>query len=156
MFEGFEHGNDYSQSLLSAFGAFEPGIMYAYRNDFKEMTVVTTPMEQVFHNINEAVEDEPLSAIIQGDSRLWDISLMIFIYRLTGHSVRSNVSELHSMGLLQVDRSGLPRQSRLCIESLFNDVKNGNAEPALLKKELDAWGVFPEYEDRFLDLFRKK
>jgi len=157
LFEGFEHGKEYSRSLIDAYGPSEPGIMYNYRNDFKEMNIVSTPMAGVFENINESLEkgDDPFSTIIKGDSLLWDLSLMIFIYSFTGSSLKNNISELYSMGLLQVDRSGVPRERRLHIEELFRDVKSGKAEPAVLKKELDAWGVFSEYEDRFLGLFRK-
>jgi hypothetical protein len=157
IFEGFEHGREYTQSVIDTYGASEPGIMYNYRNDFKEMNIVSTPLEGVFNTINDELEksDEPFSAIIKGDRRLWDLSLMIFIYSFTGNSLRDNISELYSMGLLNVDRSGVPRESRLHIESLFMDVKSGALDPSLLKKELDAWGVFQEYEDRFLDLFRK-
>ena len=32
----------------------------------------------------------------------------------------------------------------------------GELAPNLLKAELDRWGVFKEYEDRFLDLFRRR
>jgi hypothetical protein len=157
VFEGFEHGSEYSQSLIEAYGASEPGIMYNYRNDFKEMNIVSTPITGVFENINENLEkdDEPFSTIIKGDAMLWDLSLMIFIYSFTGISLKNNISELHSMGLLHMDRSGVPREGRLHIEELFRNVKSGKTEPAVLKKELDAWGVFAEYEDRFLGLFRK-
>jgi hypothetical protein len=158
IFDGFEHGNEYSQSLIDAFGPFEPGILYNYRNDFKDMTVITTPLQDTFERINDDLEkeDDPFSAIIKGDGRLWDVSLMIFIYSLTGRSVASNLSELHSLGLLAIDRSGVSQESRLHIESLFREVETGKADPALLKRELDAWGIFPEYEDRFLNCFKKK
>lgn len=157
MFEGFEHGDDYSQSLQETFGTFDPGILYKYKNDSMEMTVITTPFDEVFQKINNDLEKEndPYSTIIKGDRRLWDLSLMIFIYGFTGTSLHRNVSDLHSRGLFTIDRSGVPRESRLYIENLFKEVKGGSLDPTVLKKELDAWGVFGEYEDRFLDLFRK-
>ncbi|MDD5449598.1 MAG: PAC2 family protein [Candidatus Omnitrophica bacterium] len=50
----------------------------------------------------------------------------------------------------------LPESGRKKIEELFKlageDLKNAGE----LKNELDKWSVFKEYEDRFLDLFRKK
>jgi hypothetical protein len=157
MFEGFEHGDEYSQSLQETFGAFDPGILYRYKNDSMEMSVITTPFDEVFQRINDDLEkeDDPYSTIIKGDRKLWDLSLMIFIYGFTGTSLQRNISDLHSRGLLTVDRSGVPKESRLYIESLFREVKGGSLDPAVLKKELDAWGIFGEYEDRFLDLFRK-
>ena len=35
-------------------------------------------------------------------------------------------------------------------------VRNGELEGSELKSELDRWGLFAEYEDRFLDLFRRR
>ncbi|MFO1007703.1 MAG: PAC2 family protein [Planctomycetaceae bacterium] len=41
------------------------------------------------------------------------------------------------------------------IESLFDQAKEDRSKAYELKQELDRLGVFAEYEDRFLDLFRK-
>jgi len=62
--------------------------------------------------------------------------------------------ELASRGLLDTDSSGVPREARLRIEELFNLVRKGELSPPDLKNELDRWGLFHEYEDRFLGLFR--
>lgn len=40
------------------------------------------------------------------------------------------------------------------IEELFKQVERDLALAAHLKAELDHWGIYEEYEDRFLDLFR--
>ena len=39
---------------------------------------------------------------------------------------------------------------------LFAGVALGDVNPTELKHELDRWGVFKEYEDRFLDMFRRR
>ena len=39
------------------------------------------------------------------------------------------------------------------IEQMFNEVAQGR-NPDDLKHELDRWGAFEFYEDRFLNLFR--
>lgn len=49
----------------------------------------------------------------------------------------------------------LPQSAREKIEKLFQEVKTDIAKAAELKKELDNWNVYKEYEDRFLDLFKK-
>jgi len=41
------------------------------------------------------------------------------------------------------------------IEALFEEVENDRSKAMALKNELDRHGVFEQYEDRFLDLFRK-
>ncbi len=42
------------------------------------------------------------------------------------------------------------------IEELFEQVKLDRSRAGLLKEQLDRWGLFKLYEDRFLDLFDKK
>lgn len=49
----------------------------------------------------------------------------------------------------------LPKSAREKIEKLFQEVKQNIANASQLKKELDQWNAYKEYEDRFLDLFKK-
>jgi hypothetical protein len=41
------------------------------------------------------------------------------------------------------------------IEQLFDDSARDRSKAFELKQELDRLGVFKDYEDRFLDLFKK-
>jgi len=41
------------------------------------------------------------------------------------------------------------------IDKLFEQAKQDITKANELKLELDKWNVYKEYEDRFLDLFRK-
>ncbi len=50
----------------------------------------------------------------------------------------------------------LPESARRKIEELFKEAKHNISKAFELKKELDKWNVYSEYEDRFLDLFRKE
>ncbi|MDD3233994.1 MAG: PAC2 family protein [Candidatus Omnitrophota bacterium] len=49
----------------------------------------------------------------------------------------------------------LPSSVKEKIERLFSQVKTDIGKAAELKLELDKWNVYKEYEDRFLDLFKK-
>jgi len=49
----------------------------------------------------------------------------------------------------------LPASVKEKIEKLFEESKSNIAKANELKVELDKWNVYKEYEDRFLDLFRK-
>ena len=49
---------------------------------------------------------------------------------------------------------GLPMAAMQHIEQMFNEVAQGRS-PDDLKRELDRWGAFEFYEDRFLNLFRR-
>jgi len=50
----------------------------------------------------------------------------------------------------------LPLSAKQKIEELFSLSKKDISRAAELKAELDKWNVYKEYEDRFLDLFKKK
>jgi proteasome assembly chaperone (PAC2) family protein len=50
----------------------------------------------------------------------------------------------------------LPRSVAKTVETFFEKAKNDITQAHELKKLLDNWGVYKEYEDRFLDLFKKK
>lgn len=49
----------------------------------------------------------------------------------------------------------IPAEDRRRIEELFSQVRLDRSKAYELKSELDRLGVFRDYEDRFLDLFRK-
>lgn len=50
----------------------------------------------------------------------------------------------------------LPQSAREKIEGYFKDAQRDITRASSLKSELDRWNVYKEYEDRFLDLFKKK
>jgi len=50
----------------------------------------------------------------------------------------------------------LPESARKRIENLFKLAAKDITMASDLKRELDTWSVFKDYEDRFLDLFKKK
>jgi hypothetical protein len=158
LFEGFEHGREYAKFALQKYGPHEAGLLYQYKNELKEVNIVSHALDEVVDKLNEKLdrEEEPLAAIIKGVDEMWDISLLKFIHDLTKGSLRHNIIELSSRGLLDIDRSGVSRDARLRIEELFERVKRGEAEPFELKVELDRWGLFEEYEDRFLSLFGRR
>ena len=157
--EGFgENARRYLDVVISQYGPHVPGLLYSYKNEPTEMTIVSDELDVVAGRLNERIdrEGEGLSAIIRGVDELWDVSLLKFISELTEGSLRSNLSELGTRGLLEVDQAGIPRDARYGIEILFQRVAKGESDPSELKKELDRWDLFPEYEDRFLNLFRKR
>jgi predicted ATP-grasp superfamily ATP-dependent carboligase len=50
----------------------------------------------------------------------------------------------------------LPDSVKEKIEQLFKEAKSDISKANELKTELDKWNIYKEYEDRFLDLFKKK
>jgi hypothetical protein len=154
--EGFgEHVQEYLEELVREYGQDAPGLLYTYKNEFMDTSVVTGTPEETAAKIVERLDREkrPLEAVIRGVDEMWDVSLMKFIYDLTSSSLGSNVSELRSRGLLQMD-DGVPQDARHRIERLFGRARAGDADPADVHRELERWGLFDEYQDRFLALFR--
>ncbi len=136
----------------------EPGIFYSYKNEPREMNIVSEPVEAVVDKINQRIDKQrdPLSAIIKGVEELWDVSLLKFTYELTRSSVYNNFAEMERSGLLYVDAAGVPRDARNHIEELFERAKRNPSWAPELVAELRRWGLFHEYQDRFFSLFKKK
>jgi hypothetical protein len=148
----------YFDMLLREYGPSAPGLLYGYRNEPTQLNIVADSLPAVVAKINDDIDKrgDTLASIIKGEDDLWDVSLMKFIFDLTRRSIGDNLHELGMRGLLNVDRSGVPADARARIEELFRRVAAGDMEPHELKDELDHWGLFDDYEDRFFALFRKK
>jgi hypothetical protein len=54
------------------------------------------------------------------------------------------------------DEEGLSAADRQRLERLFDQARKDRSKAYELKQELDRLHAFKEYEDRFLDLFKKK
>jgi hypothetical protein len=80
---------------------------------------------------------------------------MKFIHDITRRSLGSNVMEMGMRGMLGME-GGIPRHARYVIEQLFREAASERAKVSDLEAELRRWGLFGEYEDRFLDLFRRR
>ena len=153
--EGFADGaRDYFERLISEQGPNVPGILYHYRNEQENLNIVSGTVLSVMDKIEKDVGDDPLVGIIRGIDELWDVSLLKFIHDLTSRSLEGNVRDLQGSGLLGVDSSGATGDARRRIEDMFMRVANKTADPDDLRRELERWGLFSEYEDRFLRLFR--
>jgi hypothetical protein len=157
--EGFSlEARRYLDALVKIFGSDAPGLFYTYRNEPKELNIVSGHWQSVVDKLNAEIDKrgDPLTSIIKGEDELWDVSLLKFIYELSRGSLTHNLSQMGARGLLNIDSSGVPVDARLRIEELFRKTMRGEYDPQELKKELDRWNLFAEYEDRFFAIFRKK
>ena len=148
----------YLDMLTRQHGATTPGLFYSYRNEPKELTIVSDKLLSVVAKLNADIDKhgDPLTSIIKGEDELWDVSLMKFIYEITRSSIQDNLMQMGARGLLTMDARGVPADARVRIEELFRKVEAGQSEPHELKEELDRWDLFSDYEDRFFTLFQKK
>jgi len=156
--EGFStDAKIYFDTLIKTYGPKVSGLFYTYRNEPKGLTIVAGDLMSVVDKINSEIDQrgDPLVTVIKGQDELWDVSLMKFIYEITRSSIRDNISQLRSKGLLDVDAGGVPMDARVRIEELFKKLSQGEIEPRELKDELERWGLFDEYQDRFFSVFRR-
>ena len=156
--EGFSSdARKYLDILIKTHGANAPGLFYSYKNEPKELNIVSDNLLAVVDKLNKDIDDsgDPLTSIIKGKDELWDVSLLKFIYEMTRSSLPDNLLQLGSKGLLDIDSRGIPIDARVRIEELFKLAQKGELEPRELKDELDRWGLFGEYEDRFFSIFQR-
>ena len=140
-------------------GPHSPGILYQFRNEAGKMDIVGGVPREIAHKIRDDLnrKKEDMSVVMVGVDELWDVALLKFIYELTSSSLAGNVQDFQSKGLLEAQPrfGGLPGAAVQQIDRLFREVEKGG-DPDSLKQELDRWGAFQIYEDRFLNLFRRK
>ena len=148
---------EYMRHVAGESGPNSPGILYQYKNEAEKMEIVGGVPSEIANHISEDLDrrDEKMSVVMVGVDELWDVALLKFIYEFTSFSAMQNVHEFQSRGLLepQPNLGGVPRAAVQQIERLFQEVARGS-NPDILKRELDRWGLFEHYEDRFLNLFR--
>ncbi len=145
-------------------------ILYGLRlsRDFEKMDIVSNSLASVAGNISSDIEKkrDPYSAIIKGVDEFWDVSLSKFIQEIVAKSAHySQLPDLLRNSTVQVggggfpvitrDRMGYPVIAKNEIEILFRLFEKGEIEPLDLKQELDRWGMFEQYQDRFFKYFKK-
>jgi hypothetical protein len=155
--EGFSSdARRYFDMLIKMHGADTPGLYYTYKNEPKGLNIVSDNWPVVVDRLKDEIEKkgDPLAAIIKGQDDLWDVSLLKFIYEITRNSLQSNISQLGARGLFNTDARGIPIGAKLRLEELFGQVARGECNAYELERELNRWGVFEDYQDRFFSVIR--
>ena len=157
--EGFsQDARRYFDKAISEYGPDAPGLYYSYRNEPQNLTIVSEKLRAVADRLNDEIDkrNDPLVTIIKGQDELWDVSLMRFIYDITRQSMQGNMLQMQASGLMDVDDGGVPLDARLVIEEMFKRMRRGETKPEELKKELERWNLFDEYQDRFFVALRRR
>jgi hypothetical protein len=155
--EGFSYdARRYFQMLLQTHGPDTPGLFYTYKNEPGNLNIVSDSWQALVEKLNGEIDSkgDPLATIIKGQDDLWDVSLLKFIYEITNRSLHANVQQLGARGLLNMSHGGIPVGARQKIEEMFQQVTTGEIKPFELERELNRWGAFEEYQDRFFNLVR--
>ena len=158
--DGFsDDAYSYFRHLSQEYGPNSPGILYKYRNEAEKTDILSGPPADIARRISDDLDskNDDLSVVMVGVDELWDVALLKFIYEFTSRSAVENAQELRTRGMFDPNPSagGLPQAAIQSIERMFTQVQQGR-DPEDLRRELDRWGVFEFYEDRFLNLFRRR
>lgn len=149
-----DDAKEYIRELTKMLGKNEPALLYTYKNESTDMEIVAGNPMEVSERIKKRLFNNSANhTVIRGVNALWDVSLLKFIFDYTRESANNNYNDLSKSGLLE-DQNGVPVAVRKRIQGLINEAKKGNIRANDLHKELDDWGLFNEYEDEFLSLFR--
>ena len=157
--EGFSYdARQYLEKLMMMHGPNAPGLFYTYKNEPKGLNIVSDGWQVVVEKLNDEIDKkgDPLAAIIKGQDDLWDVSLLKFIYEITSRSVQSNLAQMGSRGMLGMSHGGIPVGARQVIEEMFQQAYRGEIKAFELERELNQWGAFEEYQDRFFALVKGK
>jgi hypothetical protein len=155
--EGFSGQARRYIQMIAEQNPHEPGILYSYKNEACEMNIVSQPAADILEKINRRIDErnDPLMAIVKGVEDMWDVSLLKFTFELTSGSVYQNFSEFYGRGRLAADDQGVPQDARQSIEEMFEMTGKDPSQAPELVAELHRWGLWTEYQDRFLKMFRR-
>jgi len=84
------------------------------------------------------------------------ISLVKFSQDLESEVEPISIEEITNIKNFLQSYTKIPDSVRRNIETLFKEAKKDISKAFQLKKELDRWSIYKDYEDRFLDLFKGK
>lgn len=160
----------YSQTLLEGFGEEASRyvdwlkehekhirvLQYGYRlkqEAFSE-EVVTDNIKAVVERVKTQIKaaNDPLSALLIGVDRPWDVCLIKLFWEVIQTSAKTNIMEMEKQKLFEPSR--IPAGVRHDIESAFLEAGRNPAHIKHLAALLDRHSIFDEYQDRFFALVK--
>jgi hypothetical protein len=169
--EGFSEEARRAFDMLASEDSDLAMILYRLRlaKNTEKIDIVSESFEKVLKRIISDIEKrkDKNTAVIKGVDEFWDVSLSKFTQELMTRSAyfsqlpdmleRSAIG-INSRGfpVVKRDGSGIPVAALREIEILFKLFEKNEIKPNRLKEELDRWGVFDHYQDRFFRYFRKR
>jgi hypothetical protein len=154
-FAGFgEESVDFARWAEAAYRDLLRALEYNFRNQGLAARVITRDPREVTESVLAELDakDAPDAAVIRCPDAAWSLALMKFTLDETARSFPGHVRDLERRGLFSADRGEGDRRRRE-IEALFDAARRDRAAVDALGRKLRDYGLFAEYEDRFLGLF---
>lgn len=155
-FEGFgEESAAFARWLESRYRDVLRALEYRFKNhDLRTRVLGQDPRETASRVAGEMeAKGSASAAVIFCPDAAWSLALMKFTLEEAERSFPTHVRDLDTRGLFDRD-GGRSRRSRAEVERLFEDAARDPAAREALGRLLRERGLFGEYEDRFLSLFR--
>ena len=155
-FEGFgEESGPFAQWLDAAYRDLLRSLEYNFKNQGFDTRVLSERPEIVASRINDDLEakDDRDQAVIRCPDGAWSLALMKFTLDESARSFPVHVRDLERRGLFQSDQRDSGRRRRE-IEKLFEQAAQDRSALEALGKKLREYGLFEEYEDRYLSFFK--
>ncbi len=154
-FQGFgEEARDFAQWINSAYRDVLRALEYNFKNQGFETRVISQDSADVAARIQQDLDsrDERLSAVIRCPDPAWSLALMKFTMDEASRSFPGHVRDLDRRGLFDPEGRSDSRRRRE-IDELFSRAASSPDAKETLGAKLRDYGLWPEYEDRFLGLF---
>ena len=140
-------------------GPNAPGVLYQYRNEAGKMEIVggrAAGDRAPDRRRTWTARRKTCPSSWSGSDELWDVALLKFVYEFTSSSLSGNRPGArvarHAGPAGQLRRATPARGRTGSTRCSARPNWGGNRDD--LKQELDRWGVFEMYQDRFFALFR--
>jgi len=154
-FEGFgDDAAEFARWAATAYRDLLRALEYNFRNQGLAARVIGEKPELVADRMladfdARGVEDQ---AVIRCPDGAWSLALMKFALDEAARSFPGHVKDLERRGMFAPDRGEGDRRRRE-IEDLLSRARKDRALVEPLGRKLREYGLFEEYEDRFLALF---
>ncbi len=154
-FEGFgEEARQFAQWLAGAYPDLLRALEYHFKNQGFATRVISDGEQEVAARIAADLDSREVKdqAVIRCPDAAWSLALMKFTLDESARSFPTHVRDLERRGLF--DPAGkLQDRRRREIERLFEAAPSDPEALMILGRKLKDYGLFAEYEDRFLRLF---
>ena len=154
-FEGFgDESAEFARWAASSYRDLLRALEYNFRNQGLAAHVLTEDPRLVAERLIADFDARGVTdrAVIRCPDGAWSLALMKFTLDEAARSFPGHVQDLERRGMFSPDRGAGDRHRRE-VEALFDAARRDRQVIEELGTKLREYGLFAEYEDRFLSLF---
>lgn len=129
---------------------------YSLKQEAFSEEIVGDGIETVLDRVKKDVasRNDPLSSVVKGVDKPWDVCLVRLFWMVIQNSVQVNYKEMAERRLFERQDS-LPADVRNEVERAFKAAEHNPSLVQELGALLQRHGVFEQYQDRFFALFKR-